>query len=239
MNSPDDKLEPEAALRFVVDEIKECNIILEAFVADAPERCACKGLRSLAGKYRLLLNFIVLHVFVALILLLICLLSCDVCLSKGKTVKRFVRHDYMSMISERRTLEETKRIATSGLSPKDEARKGVKQYSPLFDIEGFDVFKMTPVEPMHNQDLGLTRQLLSRLTKGQSKEANHIRSQLETLLLEYRGVHEMSRRLRSMEHFKNFKSAEFQAIGLNIFPYFFGILLNSYDPPVTDDDTFR
>jgi hypothetical protein len=56
MNSPDDKLEPEAALRFVVDEIKECNIILEAFVADAPERCACKGLRSLAGKYRLLLN---------------------------------------------------------------------------------------------------------------------------------------------------------------------------------------
>jgi hypothetical protein len=129
MNSPDDKLEPEAALRFVVDEIKECNIILEAFVADAPERCACKGLRSLAGKYRLLLNFIVLHVFVALILLLICLLSCDVCLSKGKTVKRFVRH--------------------------------------------------------------------------------------------------------------NFKSAEFQAIGLNIFPYFFGILLNSYDPPVTDDDTFR
>jgi len=83
------------------------------------------------------------------------LFSCDFCLSHGErdAGSSTYRHHLESLGSERRTLTSTKAMALSDLADTDLARKGVKQWSPIFELDeiGFDVFEGTPVEPMHNQ----------------------------------------------------------------------------------------
>jgi hypothetical protein len=118
------------------------------------------------------------------------------------------------------------------------ARKGVKQWSPLFELEGFDVFKDTPVEPMHCFDIGITQAMLDHLTKGQSEEAAEVKEKLDKLLLETKSIREMSRRLRGMAYFPQFKASEFQTIGLCIFPFFFGVAMD-YHNLFTDDEIWR
>jgi hypothetical protein len=212
-----DKVTPDDTLRYVVNEIQANGIKLEAFVADAPERFHCKGLRGHTGRY-----------------------SCDVCTSRGTEVNRYYRHRFASSImSEKRTLEETKSIALSGIDPANEAAKGVKAYSPLFDLPNFDVFLSKPVDSMHNQDKGLTCQIINRvLLSGDGPERRELTARFDSLLHNFKGIREMSRRLRPLKFFTQYKANELQVIGLCIFPYFFGQQLNDFDTTTTDEDFF-
>ena len=159
-------------------------------------------------------------------------------MSKGKRIKKFYRHTHKSVRAKKRKFEDMEAIAKSNLAPTDLARKGVKCYTPLYDLHdhGFNVFDQTPVESMHNQDMGLTRQILHRLTKGQGQEATGFRERLDELIVNFKGVREMSRRLRSLDHLPMFKANECQTIALCLFPFFFGEELNTFDPDYTDDD---
>lgn len=167
------------------------------------------------------------------------LFSCDYCYSRGRKINKYYRHNHLSIASKRRTLEETIAIAKKKLPDQDvDGRKGVKCHSPLFDLQdtGFDVIRGTPVDSLHCQDLGITRTMIDRLAMG-GKEAKEMRARLDSLLLEIKTIREI-RRLRSLDHFKNFKGSEFQTICLVIFPIYFGHTLD-YNTPFTDDETFR
>jgi hypothetical protein len=131
-------------------------------------------------------------------------------------------------------------VANSTLAPKDLARKNVRRWSPLFDLRdhGFDVMKDTPVEIMHNTDLGLTRQFLFRLTTTGGEEAKLFQKALDDLIATVKGVAEMGRRPRPLAELPNFKASELQFICLCLFPVYFGCLL-TFDSITTDDETFR
>lgn len=164
------------------------------------------------------------------------------CLSRGRNHKNFYRHLFRySCNAKLRSLKETMQLARSNLPEKDLARKGVKRWSPLFDLrsEGFDVMKDTPVEIMHNTDLGLTRQFLFRLTSaGDGDEAQLFKATLDNLLATVKGVAEMGRRPRPLSELANFKASELQFICLCLFPVYFGSLL-TFDSITTDDELFK
>lgn len=52
--------------------------------------------------------------------------------------------------ADRRELSEMIALARSDFPRLDDRRMGVRHYSPLFDVPGFDAYKQTPVEPLHN-----------------------------------------------------------------------------------------
>jgi len=128
MNKKDARTTPQRALLYVCDELRRCDVQLKYFLADTPERHAAMGISTTVTGY----------------------FACEWCTDKGFWDGSSVRH-LPDAGAPLRTLEETKALAKSRFGQKNDKRKGVKKLTPLMELEGFDLFKQTPLDSMHHR----------------------------------------------------------------------------------------
>jgi hypothetical protein len=220
---------------FISKELIKEGVTVVRYLADSPERHMALGVQR-SGTYGFV--FRLLSAFNLCYLWCFCN-RCEFCSARAEPENRVRRHNVDSLLASRRTVDEAR---AANLLPKDSGdRKGIQNESPLFllyDAQGFDPFRQTPVEPLHNIDLGLTKLMLERLTPGQSKSVRRFLKSLSNLLLSTSNLHEHPRRPRSMNHFLRFKGHELNFIGMSVFPTIFNDLLEIF-PMQKDIEMWR
>ncbi len=86
------------------------------------------------------------------------------------------------------------------------SRKGIRCYSPLLDLEPrLDIVKDIPIEEFHLLKEGLTKHMITRITKGHSVTAREITSTFQAHYIRTKVFSESPRRPRRFNHISKFK----------------------------------
>ena len=187
-----------------IDECLELGVKVNFFLADAPMRSFIKCLKGHAGRH-----------------------SCEYCLAAGECVMKRICYPASTRDKEPRThekwidhvqdLEEQRQFGNLGHV------KGVMGRSPLLRLNGFDIVKDAPSDPLHRDWLGIMKSTLWRHTVGITKvgvtpaRGRKITELVSEVYRKVRLPSEFSHRSRPIDY-PNFKGHEWKSLAITTFP---------------------
>lgn len=198
------KNHPKKLEDFVGDFIKECNeldVKVDYFLADAPMRAFFKCMKGHAGRY-----------------------SCETCEAEGEAIKGKIKYPSSTLNQPLRTHASWLRNVRSRLRREpNENCKGITARSPLLDLRNFNIVADCPTDPMHREQLGLTRQLWKLTTNIKSnsvqlrRNAKVIQDEVSNCYRQLSLPNEFSHRARELD-VANMKAHEWKAVVMCAFP---------------------
>jgi hypothetical protein len=150
--------------------------------------------------------------------------GCDYCLARGtycRVGRKVVWTFALSHNVERRTVDGWRAILDNLDNLDKEDRMGVKGYSSLIDLDGFNLVWDLPIDSFHNVEQGILKQMMTKIfTKPKDTESREYVKELNAILLKTKVPFENSRRTRAINTVA-WKQNEWSNIGLFISVSFF------------------
>lgn len=214
------KVDEQEQLRYVLDDIKDNECILENAIGDNPKRSGCfRCALSSSASY-----------------------ACEYCVSKAVYMRRegkkgYLTWPYSTANGQERTIEEiieiTEKIKESSTPLSRDECKGFWGKSLLLEQENFNFISNVPAEYMHSGCLGVVKRMaLLTFNTGEKRERTMKRklsepSQYNVQISSIQVPRECSRRLRNLD-LGVMKAQEYRNIILMLYPLVLNCIPNEF-----------